>query len=73
MTTDLTDLVESSFFMIRHAGIQPSEVDKLSVYEMRAFVKLTLDDIKKENESDSKQLGSIAKLLSSLGIARKRK
>lgn len=45
-------LVEDSFHMIYHAGIQPSEVDRLSTYEFNNYLKLLETQMKSDQEYD---------------------
>lgn len=49
---NLEDLIECSFRLSYHAGIQPSEVDKLSTYEFRKYVKLLGEQLKIDREYD---------------------
>lgn len=52
MTSNLDDIIESSFYLSYHAGIQPSEVDKLTTYEFRKYIMLLNDKVKEDMEFD---------------------
>lgn len=49
---NLEDLLEYSFYLTYHAGIQPSEVDKLSTYEFRTYLKLLGKQLKDDRDYD---------------------
>lgn len=52
MTSNLDDIIESSFYLSYHAGIQPSEVDKLTTYEFRKYIMFLNDKVKEDMEFD---------------------
>ena len=70
MTSNLKDLVDSTFYMMYHLSISPSEIDNLSTYEMREYINLLNEKRKVENESESSMFRS---LTSVLGFKRKGK
>lgn len=47
---DLESVVESSFYLSYHAGIQPSEVDRLSTYEFNKYMELLNNQVKSDKE-----------------------
>lgn len=65
MTSNIKDLTDSTFYLSYHAGIQPSEVDKLTTHEMRDYISLTKDRVKSETEEASSIASFFSKLLGS--------
>lgn len=49
---NLEYIIESSFLLSYYAGIQPSEVDKLSTYEFRKYIDLLNKQVKSDKEYD---------------------
>lgn len=49
---DLESIVEHSFYLSYYAGIQPSEIDKLSTYEFHKYVDLLESQIKSDRERE---------------------
>ena len=50
LSSDIEDLVEWSFQLTYYAGIQPSEVDRLSTYEFNKYIKLIKDRVEENRE-----------------------
>ena len=69
MTSDIDDLIESTYYLCANAGIQPSEVDRLTPYEMRKYINLIRTKKSAENEHNSSLAGA---LLGALGFTKKK-
>lgn len=63
LASNLEGLVEDSFYLSYHAGIQPSEVDKLSTYEFNKYMDLLNKQVDKDREFDK----SLAQVSGGLG------
>lgn len=50
LTSNLEDIVSTSFYLSYHAGIQPSEVDRLTTYEFNKYVELLSENLKSDRE-----------------------
>lgn len=68
MTSNLKDLVHSSFYITYNLGISPSEVDRLSTYEMREYMNLTR---KKRNSEVEKESGILKSFMKILGLSKR--
>lgn len=60
---NLEDIIHSSFYLSYYAGIQPSEVDKLTTYEFRQYMDLLEEQVKADKERES-QVSNLNNLLS---------
>lgn len=63
---NLESLIESSFYLSYHAGIQPSEVDKLSTYEFDKYMSLLNTQVSSDKEFDkslAQVSGGLAKFM----------
>lgn len=47
---DLEYILESSFYLSYYAHMQPSEIDRLSTYEFRKYVKLMSEQVKADRD-----------------------
>lgn len=70
MTSNLQDLIDSTFYMMYYLKISPSEVDGLYTYEMRQYLSMLMEKIKDEHESDSSLFKSLVTLF---GLRKKSK
>lgn len=70
MTSDLSDLIRTSFYLMYHLNLQPSEVDTLSTYEVREYLNLLRENKKIEAENDSNIFKLFKKLFGLTGKTR---
>lgn len=63
MTTSLENLLDSTFFLMYHLKISPTEIDNLTTYEMRRYINMLRENLKSERESESSIIGTLFKLL----------
>ena len=52
LSGNLESLIETSFYLSYYAGIQPSEIEKLSTYEFQKYQELLSQQVKSDKEHE---------------------
>jgi len=64
MTYQLDNLVENSFQLTYYTGMQPSEVDKLTTYEIRQYISHLNIILESESKNNSSLVGALGNFFS---------
>ena len=62
MTNRLDDIIETSFYLSYYLGLQTSEIDNLTTYEVRSYINLLNPLLENESKKDSSILGALGSL-----------